>query len=200
MLLQMALFHSSYGWVVFRCVYVYIYLSLSFIQEEQSIGQLLSAGAMTGRVWRMARTKKPDRLSKGLDLFPALNLQFPSWGQEERKEARWITVTWGRTPLVLLGCWCLWGTKEGRKAGGVSPHSPSSPTWQKQVSKGMGCGMRAASLSSGSSSPFLAFGRRKRRWVPNSCPFSSATSLISRRWSPIIPDVPIWQAICSFLL
>lgn len=74
-------------------MYVYIYLSLSFIQEEQSIGQLLSAGAMTGRVWRMARTKKPDRLSKGLDLFPALNLQFPSWGQEERKEARWITVT-----------------------------------------------------------------------------------------------------------
>ena len=78
MLLQMALFHSSYGSVVFHCVYGYIYISLSFIQEEQSIGQLLSAGAMTGRVWRTARTKKPDRLTKGLDLFPALNLQFPS--------------------------------------------------------------------------------------------------------------------------
>ena len=74
---------------------IYISLSLSFIQEEQSIGQLLSAGAMTGSVWKMARTMKPDRLSKGLDLFPALNLQFPSWGREEGKEARdaQITVT-----------------------------------------------------------------------------------------------------------
>ena len=53
------------------CVCVCIYI-------QENISQLLSAGAMKGRVWRMEGTKETDKLTKGLDLFPTLNLQFPS--------------------------------------------------------------------------------------------------------------------------
>ena len=197
MLLQMALFHSSYGWVVFHCVYVCVYISrrilANYYQQvpwQQGYGE-----------WKELR--KLTSSPKALIYFQLLTCSFPARagrreeGQGCPDHSRLRQEPSGFTRMLMPVRNLR--RKEGRKAASLlSP--ASSPTWQKQVSKGMGSGVRAASLSSGSSSPFLASGRRKRIWVHNSCPFSSTTSPISRRKSPIIPDVPIWQAICSFLL